>query len=360
MKVYIGSTTILYFGLILLGLSGFFFTMFLPHPIGFYAFIVASALAGLGVSINVWYTKKNKKQLVCPTGSDCNSVINSRFSKFFGIRLETLGIFYFSVIILGYLGLIFYPEFFTENKLIALAMITILAALFSAYLLFVQAFILEEWCVWCILTAFMSLTIFFISLVSLPMATDFLANIGNFTLMLKFLGFALGLGGTISVVTLFLGKFLKDYRIDEKESDIIHSLSELIWLGLGLVLMSEFASYVVNPDLALSGNFVLRILTLMIAAFVGAIFMIVFAPFLCYIPFGLKRTTEQVQKSDSPLKNLRKPIFTIGGVLLSSWFFSFATIFMTESHVLYLGIAYIVLVLAVIWTSLLWEKSLNE
>ena len=354
MKLYISSTTILYFGLILLGLSGFFFTMFLKHPVGFYAFIVVAALAGLGVAGNVWYTKKNKKQLVCPTGSDCNSVINSRFSKFFGIPLEILGIIYFAVIILGYLGLIFFPEFFVGNRLIALAMLTIGAALFSSYLLFVQAFILEQWCIWCILTAFMSLTIFLFSLISLPVATGFLSGIASFISMLKFLGFILGLGSTIAAIVLFLGKFLKDDKIDEKECDILRSFSELIWLGLGLTLMSEFIFYVVNPRLIQDEAFVVRIIALMISAFIGAVFMIIFAPFLTYIPFG---DTGEIA---SPLKKLRKPIFALGALSISSWFFAFATNFIIKGDLLVLLISYAIFSIAVITTSLLWEKSLNN
>jgi len=354
MKLNISSSNFLYLGLILLGSSGFFFTMFVEHPRGFYAFIVIAALAGFCVALNVWYTKKNNLQLVCPTGSDCNSVINSKFSKFFGIRLEILGMIYFAVIILGYLGLIFFPEFFVGNRLVALAMLTIGAALFSSYLLFVQDFILEQWCIWCILTAFMSLTIFLFSLISLPMATGFLSGIAGFISMLKFLGFILGLGSTIAAIVLFLGKFLKDDKIDEKECDILGSLSELIWLGLGLTLMSEFIFYVVNPSLIQDETFVARIIALMISAFTGAVFMIIFAPFLTYIPFG---NTEEIA---SPLKNLRKPIFALGALSVSSWFFAFATNFITNGNLLVLIISYTVFSIAVIMTSLLWEKSLNK
>lgn len=354
MKLRIPGTTILYLGLIILGASGFFFSMLLKEPNGFYAFIIVAALAGLCVAANVWYTKKNNKQLVCPTGSDCNSVINSQFSKFFGIRLEILGMFYFSFVVVSYLGLIFFPEFFSGNRLIALAMITIAAALFSCYLLFVQAFILEQWCIWCILTAAMSLTIFLFSLISLPIATDFLAGIDNLILMIKFLGFALGLGSTVAATIIFLGKFLKDDKIDEKELDILRGFSELVWLGLGLSFMSDFIFYVVDPSLSQDGNFVARVAALMIAAFVGAVFMIIFAPFLMYIPFG------NSEKIDSPLKNLRKPIFILGAVALSSWFFAFTTNFMTPNSFTSLSLGYAILTAAVAITALLWEKSLNQ
>ena len=85
----IPGQTILYFIIIFVGISGFFFTLFLDKPVGFYAFVVAAALGGFGVAYNVWNTKRSGKSLVCPTGSDCNAVVNSKYSKFLKIRIKS-------------------------------------------------------------------------------------------------------------------------------------------------------------------------------------------------------------------------------------------------------------------------------
>lgn len=353
----ISSKTFLYFGIILLGVGGFFFTIFLPYPQGFYAFVVMAALGGFSVSANVWHTKKNHKELVCPMGSNCNVVVNSRYSKFFGIRLEYMGMAYFTIIILGYLALIFFPQFFVGGRLIALAMLTIAAALFSCYLLFVQAVLLRSWCIWCVLASMMSLTVFFISLISLPLATGFLTSIENIIVMLQFLGFVLGMGGATSAVFLFLNNFLKDSSIDEDELQTLQSFYELVWFGFGLVLISQFAMYVTAPGiLSESPTFIMRIISLLVSGFSGALLMIIFAPFLIYVPF----TKPGAKPHGSWLLKLRTPIFVVGAIAMASWYFAFATHFMPVRSLDKLIIAYLIFLGLSVIAGMLWEEIVGR
>jgi len=346
----------LYFGLLLLGISGFFFTMFLPHPQGFYAFVVVVGLAGFGVAANIYYVKRHKKQLVCPIGTDCNAVIKSRYSKFFGIPLEYLGLAYFAVTVVTYSVLIVSPHLLTETALIGVIALTVAAFLFSSYLLFVQAFLLRQWCIWCILASMFSLTIFFISLINLDAAVNFLASIGNVLSMFQFLGFALGMGGATAAVFLFY-KFLRDLDIDAKEMDVLQGISELIWLGFGIVLMIQFAFYAANPEvLAQSSTFIARIISLFAVALSGAFLMIIFAPFLAYIPFAEKPERHR----PSSLESLRKPTFVIGAIALSSWYFAFVTNFIPEYNLGTLLMVYVAFVLAAVITSLIWESAIVE
>lgn len=94
----ISPDILLYIFLLGLGLSSFFI-FFLPRSIGFNIFIVLTASEGLIIAYYIYQTKKNKQQPICPLGSDCNAVIQSRYSKFLGIPLEYLGILYYFVVL---------------------------------------------------------------------------------------------------------------------------------------------------------------------------------------------------------------------------------------------------------------------
>ncbi|MDP2641349.1 MAG: vitamin K epoxide reductase family protein [Candidatus Yanofskybacteria bacterium] len=352
MRKFISNRILVYFALLLLGISGFSFTVILPQPAGFYGFVAIAALGGFGVSAMIAYTKRSGKHLVCPVGSDCNAVVTSKYSRFFGIHLEYLGMTYFAAIFFVYGIMLFLPGLISGIALSFVALLTTGAFFFSSYLLFVQAFLLRQWCIWCILAAMLSMTIFFISLISQAIAVSFLANGGEVLAMLQSLGFALGLGGSTAAVFLF-SKFLQDKDIDSKELSVLKGVSELVWVGLVLILMSNFAQYVTNPEaLAQSSVFLAQILSLFVVAVAGAVLMIIFAPLLSVIPF-----TDGPQSS---LASLRKPTFIIGAVALSSWYFAFATNHVPGFHFMVFLATYGTILVTSVAISMLWERSIRK
>ena len=143
---------------------------------GFFAVETTLILLGLTGFLLASYihNKKSKKiRLICPRKSDCNSVVNSDYSKIFGIPVEALGMFYYAFIAIyhGVFGLYFlnsmlYPHFFVWilYTYFFVICISLLAVLFSLYLIFVQAFKIRQWCLWCIGSAIISILIFIISL----------------------------------------------------------------------------------------------------------------------------------------------------------------------------------------------------
>lgn len=346
----------LWFGLLLLGIGGFFLTMILPSPQGFYAFVAVAAIGGFAVSANVYHVKKEKEQLICPLGSDCNAVITSRYSKFLGIRLEYLGLAYFVIVFIIYIALIISPGLLTRDVLFGVMALSAAAFLFSSYLLFVQAFLLRQWCIWCILASAFSYTVFLVSLVNLPIAIGFLVKIETFLVMLEFLGFSLGMGAATAAVFLFY-RFLSDLDIDDKEMDTLKGVSEIVWVGLGLVLLSQFALYVAYPDmLSQSSAFLSKIIALFVTAFAGAVLLIILAPYLVYIPFAEKPERHR----PSVLEVLRKPIFIVGAIALVSWYFAFFTNFVPEYSLATMLIAYGIAITSAIVISLGWEYKIAE
>ncbi len=353
---FIQPNIFLYFFLMILGISGFFFAVIWPETQGFYAFISLAATGGLGVALYIYYTKKNGKELVCPVGSDCNAVITSRYSKFLGVSLEYWGMFYYAIIIVAYIVLIFTPHLLPEFFLSGLIMLSAGGFLFSLYLLFVQAFLLRQWCIWCLLSAMLSIMIFIISLSSLDFAVAFLTEMGAVIEAIHALGFALGIGGVTTASFLFF-RFLRDLHINEDELQTLKGISELVLLGLAFILVSQFASLVAYaPDLARSGPFLAQTIALFVAAISGAVLMIIFAPFLSVIPFNETAKDHH----HSLLESLKRPLFVTGAITLSSWYFAFAMNYFPKYELTTLLLVYLAVLVTAVITALLWEKSISS
>lgn len=356
MNRFIQPNIFLYFFLLILGISGFFFAVIWPSTVGFYVFITLAAIGGFGVSLYIYYTKRHNKQLACPVGSNCNVVITSRYSKFLGVPLEYLGMFYYTVVFVAYIVLIFAPHLLSKPFLSGLVILTTAAFFFALYLLFVQAFLLRQWCIWCILSAALSIGIFIISLANVDLAAAFLTEAQTTIGVVHALGFALGLGGATATIFLFF-RFLRDHNIDEKELQTLKGISELIWFGLALVLVSQFASYVAHTEtLALSGPFLAQTIAFFVIVVSGAILMIIIAPLLAMIPFSERAKNHH----RSPLESLRKPLFITGAVVLSSWYFAFIMSYLPEYELTVLLLVYIIVLATAIVIGLLCERGISK
>lgn len=143
---------------------------------GFFAseiILILLGLTGFLLASYIHDKKSKKKRLICPRKSDCNSVISSDYSKIFGIPVEALGMFYYAFIAIyhGIFSLIFlnlmsFPHSFylILNSYIFVFCLSLGATLFSLYLVFIQAFKIRQWCLWCIGSAIISILIFATSL----------------------------------------------------------------------------------------------------------------------------------------------------------------------------------------------------
>ncbi len=352
---FIQANIFLYFFLLILGVSGFFFAVLWPHALGFYSFITFAAAGGLGVACYIYTTKRSYAKLVCPVGSDCNVVITSRYAKFLGVPLEYWGMFYYSIVVIAYAILIFSPRLLSAPLLSGLMALTAAAFLFSLYLLFVQAFLLRQWCIWCLLSAMLSIAIFIVSLASLDFAVSFLEEMAGVVEIVRVLGFVLGMGGATTVVLLF-ARFMRDLDIDEHELHTLKSISEIVWLGLAFILVSQFVSYIVAAEaLSRSGLFVAQTVALFVVVVSGAILMIVFAPLLSIIPF----TEPPRGHRHSPLESLRKPLFIVGSIVLSSWYFAFAVSYLPEYTLSALLLAYLAVLAVSMAAALFLEKRIR-
>ncbi len=123
--------------------------------VGFLGFMLASYIHN---------KKKAKKKLICPMRSNCETVIHSDYSKILGIPVEILGMSYYAFVSIMY-GM--YNLFGLMYPLPCILLgISLSAFLFSLYLISIQAFVIKQWCAWCLTSAFISTIIFVLSYIS--------------------------------------------------------------------------------------------------------------------------------------------------------------------------------------------------
>ena len=123
------------------------------------------ALIGLADASYLLYKKLRKEKLVCFIWDDCDKVTKSKYGYLLGIPNEFFGVgFYLFALALFVISLLGNTMILGFPLLFLLLFAVIPASLVSLYLLFVQAFILREWCEWCILSAIINFLILFLAL----------------------------------------------------------------------------------------------------------------------------------------------------------------------------------------------------
>lgn len=334
-----------------------------------YLLIILVAIFGLYITYRIWKEKKKEGPMVCPLGADCHKVMGSEFSTFFGINLEFLGALYYLIIILGYILFSVADTALPQIGLFALFVMSAGGFLFSIYLTFVQAFYIKSWCSWCISSAIASTTIFLIAFYAFVVSDvsvmpTFIAYLGTFktlVLMLHLIGFALGVGGATIADILFM-KFLKDFRISEKEDKVLKTMSQVIWLGLFIAIISGIGLYLPEMEaLNESSKFLVKVVVVAVITINGALLNLLVSPKLVSISFKDEKEM-QAGMNIHNTHRLRKLSFALGAISFTSWYTAFIlgslkSVPMTflELLSLYIGIV----VLAVIGSQI-FEKILTR
>jgi len=308
----------LYLMLIATAFFGFMLSMYLGQNISSSVFNIFLGISGLLLSLYLVHIKTSGKRMVCPTGSDCNKVIFSQYSKFFGIPLEYIGVLYYLLIIALYSALIFVPGLIPNFVIFGVFVVTAGAFLFSLYLTSIQAFALKEWCMWCLLSAVLSTTIFMVALSSLSFGLSALTSAIPWLVTSHLLSLALGIG-TITLTAILFFKFLKDMRISSEELGVLRTMFEVVWFSLAIFTLTEFAIYLTNPEIFISSpQFVAKILILALIVLLSVIINLIIMPMLTAIDFG-----KRAKKGMEEFTKMREIAFWMGGFYVTSWFFLF-------------------------------------
>ena len=126
--------------------------------------LVVLAFLGLINSSYIAYKRKTKQPLVCPINNGCNAVMESRWSRMFYIKNDTLGIIYYASLFIVSFSLFSYNS---HTILISkfLLIINSLAFLFSLFLLYIQKYKIKSYCFYCLISALITHLVFLNTLV---------------------------------------------------------------------------------------------------------------------------------------------------------------------------------------------------
>lgn len=317
--------------------------------------IVIASLIGALLTVYIRRKKQHPHEaMVCLLGSDCRQVINSQFSHFWGMPVELLGMTYYTLSFAVY-GLFLAGVASESMATVALITATI-AFLFSVYLTFIQAVTLKQWCTWCLVSALLSVVIFLTALAAsrfsflpyLPAARPYLLGVHLF-------GLALGLGAA-SLADFFFFRFLRDLRISHFEAEVLRHISEVIWFGLALLVLSGTGLLLADPvRLLASDKFLVKSIVVLIIIGNGAFLNLYIAPKLMHISFG-----DPHRHHRGELRVDRKIAFALGSVSFVSWYTAFVLGLLPRSPLPFwslLGV-YVVIVCCAVTGSQLVERRI--
>lgn len=275
--------------------------------------ILFIGFAGILLALYLHHKKQEKKEaFICPLHGNCSDVIQSKFSKFMGVPVEWIGVFYYAAITIGY-GL---HISFSENGwlLLLLSVLSTSAFLFSVYLTFIQVVALRKVCTWCLLSAAFCTAIFSLTMISaFSSVQPFLMMYRDFFTILHVLFLALGLGAA-TLADVFFFKFLKDFRIAEQEAMVLDTISQFSWFIMALIVMSGLALYL-PVSFSFHASFAVQIIMIIVIMVNAACLNFLVTPKLMRISFGQTHEHEQGE-----LVRARRTAFTLGPISTVSWY----------------------------------------
>jgi uncharacterized membrane protein len=115
----------------------------------FYILIVTGVVNALYLYLQYLKYLKDGRPMICPLGGKCEKVVSSRYGSLLGVRNEILGIIYYllSIAFFSMSLIASSPQLFY-----IVLTLSILAALYSSFLLVIQIFFIRDLCSWCILS----------------------------------------------------------------------------------------------------------------------------------------------------------------------------------------------------------------
>ena len=285
----------------------------------FYITVFLAGLAGFSICFYIIKKKRSNQLVACPLKGKCHQVMESKYSKFFGFPIELLGLLYYAALVIGYGIFLLVPGSASPTGIFPFLILTFLAFLFSFYLTFIQVFTLKELCSWCLMSAALCAVIFASALSASPEGIIELLRLNiELILILHLLGMAIGLGGA-TITDVFFFKFLKDFKISQDESDTLHTLSQVIWFGLGVLVLTGVGIYLpFASDFNESSKFLLKMIVVAVIIVNGAFLNLYLSPRLLRISFG-----EPHVHTPGELVNLNKAAFASGAISMVSWYSAF-------------------------------------
>lgn len=115
--------------------------------------LLALSVAGLGISSYLTYTHWADATIACGGVGDCNFVNNSEYADLAGVPVALLGALGYLAMIASALAWLWLRPVGLAWPVMAFWGLSLFGALYSAYLTYVEIFVLEAICVYCVASA---------------------------------------------------------------------------------------------------------------------------------------------------------------------------------------------------------------
>ncbi len=131
---------------------------------------VMTGLAGIGLVVALYLLTVHWGwwQAVCLGVGNCEVVNTSIYSELLGIPVALLGALSYAGLII--LGLAIWKDIYAEYARLARFFIAMVGVVFSAYLTYIELFVLHEICPWCVTSAILITIIAILSILDLRTA----------------------------------------------------------------------------------------------------------------------------------------------------------------------------------------------
>jgi uncharacterized membrane protein len=117
------------------------------------ALLLALAVAGLGVSSYLTYTHWANATVACGGIGNCDAVNNSQYAEVAGIPVALLGVLCYLALIALALPWLWWRPSGPAWPVMCFWGLSLVGTLYSAYLTYVEIFVLEAICVYCVTSA---------------------------------------------------------------------------------------------------------------------------------------------------------------------------------------------------------------
>ncbi|TVP49447.1 MAG: hypothetical protein EA341_09425 [Mongoliibacter sp.] len=177
----------------------------------------------------------------------------------------------------------------------------------------------------------------------------------EYILTFHLLGMILGLGGTL-ILDILIFHFLRNFKINSSEAVIMHLISQLIILGLVLLMVTGVAIYLTDMQ-AYNSNprFLMKMTAVLILSINGV--------FLNFYMMPAIEKLSLVEEDIEEDQNLKRVAFSVGGVSMVSWLAAFAFAMvkdLSQFNYIQMLVPYLVLVIGAIGGGQFIKKKMEK
>jgi hypothetical protein len=277
--------------------------------------IIIVSIIGFALVLHAFLNRSRKGKNLPDKAEDTQTIDYIRSLIFLDTPLEIFIIVFFSIVAIAYGGMLIAGAI-VPGLYLAILYLSGIGFFLLGYKAIMEKGIMGKVSPWVLFSSLLSIVIFILVLYGLDVPLiPLLTDAEQYNLTIHLLGVVLGLGATTVVDIMFI-HFIQNLKIARRESVIMHLLSQMIILGLILIILSGAAIFMTDIEGYLdSSRFMMKMTAVLVAAVNGLALNLYVTPKMEKISL-----TENEIGRHEKLKNIS---FALGGISIVSWYSAF-------------------------------------